>query len=211
VHTVAPERVAAVIDRTGIGFMFAPAHHPALKHAATVRRELGVRTVFNLLGPMANPAFVKRQLVGVFDPALTETVARVLASLGSEKVYVVHGSDGSDEVTVAGETRVTVLDGGNVETFSFAPESVGIERANARALTGGTPDENAKTIVAILDGAQGAKRDAVVLNAGFVIAVAGLAESIADGVTAAAAAIDDGRAKDVLERLREATRDSALS
>ena len=209
VPTVAPERVAAVIDRTGIGFMFAPAHHPALKHAATVRRELGVRTVFNLLGPMANPAFVKRQLVGVFDPALTETVARVLASLGSEKVYVVHGSDGSDEVTVAGETRVTVLDGGHVETFSFAPESVGIERANARALTGGTPDENAKTIVAILDGAQGAKRDAVVLNAGFVIAVAGLAASIADGVTAAAAAIDDGRAKDVLERLRTTTRESA--
>ncbi len=209
VRTVAPERVADVIDRTGIGFMFAPAHHPALKHAAGVRRDLGVRTVFNLLGPMANPAFVKRQLVGVFDPALTETVARVLASLGSEKVYVVHGSDGSDEVTVAGETRVTVLDDGRIDTFSFEPESVGIERANARALTGGSPQENAETIVAILDGARGAKRDAVVLNAGFVLAVAGRADSIADGVARAAAAIDDGRAKDVLERLREATRDSA--
>ena len=160
---------------------------------------------------MANPAFVKRQLVGVFDPALTETVARVLASLGSEKVYVVHGSDGSDEVTVAGETRVTMLDDGRVDTFSFAPESVGIERTNARALTGGSPEENAKTIVAILDGARGAKRDAVVLNAGFVLAVAGRADSIADGVAHAAAAIDDGRAKDVLERLREATRDSASS
>ncbi|HXV14402.1 MAG TPA: anthranilate phosphoribosyltransferase [Candidatus Krumholzibacteria bacterium] len=209
VRAVAPERVADVIDRTGIGFMFAPAHHPALKHAAGVRRDLGVRTVFNLLGPMANPAFVKRQLVGVFDPALTETMARVLASLGSEKVYVVHGSDGSDEVTVAGETRVTVLDEGRVETFSFAPESVGIERASARALTGGSPEENAHTIVAVLDGARGAKRDAVVLNAGFVIAVAGRAGSIAEGVAMAAASIDDGRAKDVLERLRAATREIA--
>jgi anthranilate phosphoribosyltransferase len=209
VRTVAPDRVADVIDRTGIGFMFAPAHHPALKYAAGVRRELGVRTVFNLLGPMANPAFVKRQLVGVFDPKHTETVAQVLASLGSEKVYVVHGSDGSDEVTVAGETRVTVLDGGRVETFEFTPESVGIERAHVRTLTGGTPEDNAKTIVAILDGARGSKRDAVVLNAGFVIAVAGLVESISDGVALAAAAIDDGRAKDVLERLRAATLEAA--
>ena len=209
VRTVAPERVAEVIDRIGIGFMFAPAHHPALKHAAGVRRDLGVRTVFNLLGPMANPAFVKRQLVGVFAPALTETVARVLASLGSEKVYVVHGSDGSDEVTIAGETRVTVLDEGRIETFTFAPESVGIERANARALTGGTPDENAQTIVAILDGARGTKRDAVVLNAGFVIAVAGRANTIGDGVALAAASIDDGSAKDVLERLRATTRELA--
>ncbi len=133
----------------------------------------------------------------------------MLASLGSEKVYVVHGSDGSDEVTVAGETRVTVLDQGRVETFTFAPESVGIERANARALTGGSPEENAATIVAILDGAKGAKRDAVVLNAGFVLAVAGRADSIADGVARAAAAIDDGRAKDTLERLRATTRDVA--
>lgn len=206
VRAVAPERVAQIIDEIGIGFMFAPAHHPALRHAAGVRRDLGVRTVFNLLGPLANPAFVKRQLVGVFDPSLTETVALVLASLGSEKVYVVHGSDGSDEVTVTGETRVTLLDDGHVTTSSFAPESVGIERANARALTGGTPEENAKTIVAILDGARGAKRDAVVLNAAFVIVVAGRADSIAEGVSLAAASIDEGRAKDVLERLRAATR-----
>jgi anthranilate phosphoribosyltransferase len=211
VRMVAPERVADVIDRTGIGFMFAPAHHPALKHAAGVRRDLGVRTVFNLLGPMANPAFVKRQLVGVFDPALTETVAHVLGTLGAEKVYVVHGSDGSDEVTVAGDTRVSVLDDGRVTTFSFAPESVGIERANARALTGGTPDENAQTIVAILEGARGARRDAVVLNAGFVIAVAGHADSVADGVKIAAASIDEGRARDVLERLRAVTNELALA
>jgi anthranilate phosphoribosyltransferase len=135
----------------------------------------------------------------------------VLGTLGSEKVYVVHGSDGSDEVTVTGATRVTLLDDGRVETFMFAPESVGIERTNPRALTGGTPEENAATIVAILDGARGAKRDAVVLNAGFVIAVAGRANSIVDGVAMAAASIDEGRAKDVLERLRATTRELAVA
>ena len=211
VRTIPAERVADVIDRVGIGFMHAPAHHPALKQAAEVRRELGVRTVFNLLGPMANPAFVKRQLVGVFEPAHTETVARVLGELGSEKVYVVHGSDGSDEVTVTGETRVTVLDQGRVETFTFAPESVGIARSPAMTLTGGDPEENAATIQAILTGATGPKRDAVVLNAAFVLAVAGRAESVADGVALAAAAIDDGRAHAILEQLRVTTRDIALA
>ncbi len=211
IATVMPEHVAEVIDRVGIGFMHAPAHHPALKHAGAVRRDLSVRTVFNVLGPMANPAFVTRQLVGVFDPALTETVAHVLASLGSEKVYVVHGADGADEVTVSGDTRVTVLEHGRVETFTFSPESVGISRTNGRTLTGGSPDENAKTIIAILDGATGAKRDAVVLNAAFVIAVSGRAESIAEGVTLANESIDGGRAKDVLERLRITTREIATA
>jgi len=205
IHPVAPEHVAEIIDRTGIGFMFAPAHHPALKHAAGARRELGVRTVFNLLGPLVNPAFVKRQLVGVFAPELTEIVARVLDSLGSEHVYVVHGSDGSDEVTIAGETRVTCLRDGRIETSTFTPESVGIGRASARALTGGTPEENAATILAILDGARGVRRDAVVLNAAFVICAGGRAQSIEEGVQAAASSIDTGRARGVLDALREAT------
>jgi anthranilate phosphoribosyltransferase len=205
VLTVAPERVADVIDRAGIGFMFAPAHHPALKHAAGVRRELGVRTVFNLLGPMANPAFVRRQLVGVFDPRLTETVARVLSSLGSGKVYVVHGSDGSDEVTIAGETRVSALPEGRVETFSFSPESVGLQRADPGALRGGGPAENARTILSILDGAPGPRRDAVVLNAAFVISAADRAATIQDGVRLAQEAIDNGRARAVLDNLRTIT------
>ncbi|MDH4037822.1 MAG: anthranilate phosphoribosyltransferase [Candidatus Krumholzibacteria bacterium] len=205
IHEVPAGRVAELIDRTGIGFMFAPAHHPALRHAATARRELGVRTVFNLLGPMANPAFVKRQLVGVFDPVHTETVARVLASLGSEHVYVVHGSDGSDEVTIAGETRVTSLHDGHVETWTFTPESVGIPRASTRALTGGTPEENAGIILAILDGAMGARRDAVVLNAAFVICAGGRAQTIEEGVQAAAESIDSGRARAVVELLRAVT------
>jgi anthranilate phosphoribosyltransferase len=205
VHTVPPDRVADVIDRAGIGFMFAPAHHPALKHAAAARKALGVRTVFNLLGPMANPAFVRRQLVGVFDGNLTETVAKVLQSLGSERVFVVHGSDGSDEVTVAGETRVTSLHDGRIDTFTFTPESVGIARADARELRGGSPAENAASISSILDGAMGPRRDAVVLNAGFVIAVAGRAESIQEGVAMAGESIDSGRARAVLDNLRTIT------
>ncbi len=205
IRAVAPERVADVIDRTGIGFMFAPAHHPALKHAANVRRQLGVRTVFNLLGPMVNPAFVRRQLIGVFDPALTETVARVLQSLGSEHVYVVHGSDGSDEVTVAGETKVTALHDGRIDTFSFVPESVGIRRADPRSLAGGSPEENAVAILDIFDGAPGPRRDAVVLNAGFVIAVAGIAATVADGVRMAAASIDGGRARAAVDAVRAVT------
>jgi anthranilate phosphoribosyltransferase len=202
IENVAPDRVSDVIDRAGIGFMFAPAHHPALKHAAAARKALGVRTVFNLLGPLANPAFVRRQLVGVFDPNLTETVARVLHSLGSERVFVVHGSDGSDEVTVAGETRVTSLHDGVINTFTFVPESVGISRAKTEELRGGSPAENAASISSILDGNKGPRRDAVVLNAGFVIAVAGRAESIQDGVIMAAESIDNGRARAVLDNLR---------
>jgi anthranilate phosphoribosyltransferase len=202
IENVQPDRVGDVIDRAGIGFMFAPAHHPALRHAAAARKALGVRTVFNLLGPLANPAFVRRQLVGVFDPSLTETVAKVLQTLGSERVFVVHGSDGSDEVTVAGETRVTSLDHGEIQTFTFVPESVGVSRADARVLRGGTAAENAESISSILDGAKGPRRDAVVLNAGFVIAVAGRAESIQEGVTAAAESIDSGHARAVLDNLR---------
>ena len=154
---------------------------------------------------MANPAFVKRQLVGVFDPAHTETVARVLASLGSEHVYVVHGSDGSDEVTIAGETRVTTLRDGRIATSTFTPESVGLARASPKALTGGTPDENAATILAILDGAVGARRDAVVLNAAFVICAGGRAQTVEEGVQAAAESIDNGRARATIDALREVT------
>lgn len=209
VAIVPPERVADVIDRAGIGFMFAPAHHPATGHAVTARRELGVRTVFNLLGPMTNPAFVRRQLMGIFDGALTETVAEVLRSLGSEKVYVVNGHDGSDEVSIVTETRVTALDGGEISTFDFAPESVGLRRATAAAVTGGTPSENAGYIREVLEGTPGPRRDVVVLNAGFVISAAGVADSIESGVRAAEAAIDSGAARNTLETLRIVTQELA--
>lgn len=209
VPLLAPERVAESIDRVGIGFMFAPHHHPATRHVAAVRRELGIRTVFNLLGPMTNPAGVRRQLVGVFDPDLTETVARVLHELGSEKVYVVHGSDGSDEVTIAGETRVSALDGGRVRTFTFQPESVGLRRATNGALAGGSAAENARAIRDVLEGVPGPKRDAVVLNSAFVIDAAGLAGTLQEGAEMAAESIDSGRARDVLHSLRSVSAELA--
>jgi len=202
---VSPESVAEIIDRVGIGFMFAPHHHPAMKHVASVRRELGVRTVFNLLGPLTNPAGVTKQLVGVFEPALTETVAAVLRTLGSEKVYVVHGADGTDEVSITGETRVSALDGGEIRTFTFTPESVNLARAGAEDLTGGDPAVNAEIIEGVLGGTPGPCRDAVVLNAAFVIDVAGKADSIEDGVRLAQNAIDGGAASKVLDALRSAS------
>ena len=209
VHKVPAERVAEVIDRVGIGFMFAPAHHPATRHAVTARRELGVRTFFNFLGPMTNPAFVRRQLMGIFDPALTEEAARVLRALGSEKAYVVHGLDGSDEVSVTANTRVTLLDGDRMDTFEFDPESVGIQKASPEALAGGEPAENAAIIRRILDGERGPRRDAVVLNAGFVISVAGEVDSIEAGVRRAEAAIDDGAARAKLDELVKVTSEIA--
>jgi anthranilate phosphoribosyltransferase len=199
---VSPEAVAEIIDRVGIGFMFAPQHHPAMKHVAPVRRELGIRTVFNLLGPLTNPAGVKRQLVGVFDPTLTETVAAVLQSLGSEKVYAVHGADGTDEVSITGETKVSALDGGELRTFTFTPESVGLPRAAAAELAGGDAAANARSIEEILEGAPGGRRDAVVVNAAFVIDVAGAAGTIEEGVHLARRSIDTGAATNVLESLR---------
>ncbi len=202
VVTVPAGGVAEVIDEVGIGFMFAPAHHPATRHAATARRELGVRTIFNLLGPMTNPAFVRRQLMGIFDVNLTEKIAEVLRALGSEKVYVVHGLDGSDEVSITADTRVSALDDGHIETFTFAPESVGIEKVHPDEVAGGDPGENAAFIERILDGESGPRREAVVLNAGFAIAVAGAAANIEEGVRAARESIDSARAKDVLDRLR---------
>jgi anthranilate phosphoribosyltransferase len=201
IATLAPDRVGDCIDRAGIGFMFAPAHHPALKHAGPARRALGVRTVFNLLGPLVNPAFVRRQVIGVFDGALTEPIANVLRALGSERVFVVHGSDGSDEVTIAGETRVTSLHDGVIDTFTFAPEAVGIPRADLSALRGGEPRDNARIIQEILDGVHGPRRDAVVLNAAFAITAGGRAESIQDGVAMAVHSIDSGRARAVLDNL----------
>jgi anthranilate phosphoribosyltransferase len=143
--------------------------------------------------------------VGVFDPTLTETVAQVLAALGSEHVYVVHGGDGSDEVSIAGETRVTTLRDGHIQTTTFQPESVGLARANPRALTGGTPEENASIILTILDGAIGARRDAVILNAAFVICAGDRAATIQEGVRAAEESIDSGRARAVIDTLRDVT------
>jgi len=204
-----PVKISRLIDRAGIGFLFAPAHHPAMKHAATARRELGLRTVFNVLGPLTNPAGVKRQLVGVFDPALTETVARVLQALGSECVYAVHGADGSDEVSTTGPTRVSALSDGNVRTYQFEPASVGVAQSIPGDIAGGTAAENAAMIEQILDGAAGPRRDAVVVNAAFTAMAAGKVETVEEGVALSGEAIDSGRAREKLESLRRISNEIA--
>ena len=200
---VAPALAARCIREAGFGFLFAPAHHAALKHAAPVRRELGVRTVLNVLGPLANPAGVKRQVVGVFEPRLTGMLAAALARLGSTAALVVHGSDGLDEVTTTGPTRVTHLSGATDEWHPR--EHLGLEPARAEDLAGGDAAANARTILEVLGGARGPRRDIVLANAGAALLVAGIAATIREGVERAAASIDSRRALGVLERVRRMT------
>jgi len=201
-----PEEVGRCVKETGIGFMFAPAHHPAMKHAAIPRRELGLRTVFNLLGPLTNPAGARRQVVGVFAPALTVTVAEVLARLGAERALVVHGEDGLDEITVTGPTRVALLDRGAVTVLVLTPAALGLRVWPAEALGGGTPAENAAHLRRVLEGAPGAHRDIVLANAGAAIFAAGQAESVAAGVARARESLDTGAALGVLTALVEFSR-----
>src|SRR5580693_6513615 len=160
-----PEAISACIRQAGIGFMFAPAHHPAMKHVGPTRVELGTRTIFNLLGPLSNPAGVRRQMVGVFSRQWVEPLAQVLKNLGSERAYVVHGSDGLDEITTTGTTAVAALENGAVRCFEIAPEDVGLPRARPEALRGGDADANAGALKAVLEGTKGPYRDIAVLNA----------------------------------------------
>jgi anthranilate phosphoribosyltransferase len=162
---IGPELIATCIEQAGIGFMFAPMHHPAMKHVGPARVELGTRTIFNLLGPLTNPAGVKRQLVGVFAPEWVEPVAHVLKNLGSESVWVVHG-DGLDEITTAGVTKVAALENGKIRTFEIDPESFGLRLVDPQDLKGGTADENAVSLLSVLDGAHDAYRDITLFNAG---------------------------------------------
>jgi anthranilate phosphoribosyltransferase len=200
-----PEHVATLIDEVGVGFLFAPAHHPAMKNVAEVRRELGVRTVFNILGPMANPAGVKRQLIGVFADELTEVMAKVLHQLGSEKVFVVHGRDGLDEVSISGPTVVSMLEQGHVHTMTFVPEDAGLERSAVSELGGGSAEANAAHIRDILRGKKGPRRDAIVLNAAFVAVLADKTKHLHEGAELAQDTIRSGKALEMLETLREAS------
>jgi anthranilate phosphoribosyltransferase len=200
-----PEEVALCIEEAGFGFMFAPAHHGATRFVVPVRKELAVRTIFNFLGPLTNPAGATRQVIGVSDPAFVETIAGALAALGARKALVVSSADGLDEMSTAGTTRVVEVDGSELQSYEVSPEDVGLPPAAPEELTGGTPDRNAETTRRILEGERGPRRDLAVLNAGAAVYVAGRADSLEDGVRAAEAAIDDGRAADVLERLVELT------
>ena len=198
---LSPDMIAACITETGIGFMFAPAHHAAMKHVGPVRGELGFRTVFNLIGPLSNPASVKRYLLGVFSPDWVEPLAEVLSSLGAEKAWVVHGAGGLDELSPSGESKVAALDGGKVTVFTVSPEAAGLPIYPKEAIRGGDAAHNAEALRGVLAGASGAYRDTVLLNAAAALVVAGRAASLEEGARIAAASIDEGRARDRLERL----------
>jgi anthranilate phosphoribosyltransferase len=204
-----PEEVARCIDEAGFGFMFAPAHHGATRFVVPVRKELAVRTIFNFLGPLTNPAGATRQVIGVSDDAFLDTIAGALAQLGAAKALVVSSADGLDEMSTSGTTRVVEVDGPELRSYEVSPEDVGLARARPDELAGGTPDANAATTRRIFAGERGAQRDLAVLNAGAAIYVAGRADTLEEGVRAAEAAVDDGRAADSLERLVEMTNELA--
>ena len=199
-----PEAVARCIAEVGFGFMFAPAHHGATRFVVPVRKELAVRTIFNFLGPLTNPAGATRQVIGVSDPSFLDTIAGALARLGARKALVVSSADGLDEMSTSGTTRVVEVDGGELRSYEVAPQDVGLAAARPEALAGGTPQANADTARRIFAGEPGPARDLAALNAGAAIYVAGRADSLEQGVRAAEAAIDDGgaaRALDALVRL----------
>jgi anthranilate phosphoribosyltransferase len=198
---LAPDKIGLCIREAGIGFMFAPAHHPAMKNVASTRVELGTRTIFNLLGPLSNPAGVKRQMIGVFSRQWTEPLAQVLKSLGAESVWIVHGSDGLDEITTAGPTSVTELANGAVRSFEIDPEDVGVAKVKPEALRGGDAATNARAVQDVLEGKKTPFRDVALLNAAAALVVAGKAKDIKAGFALASHSVDSGEAEGRLDRL----------
>ena len=196
-----PEDIGRCIREAGIGFMFAPAQHSAMKHVGPARAELGFRTVFNLIGPLSNPASVRRYLLGVFSPDWVEPLANVLGSLGAERAWVVHGAGGFDEISPSGETRVAALEDGKVTVFTVTPADAGLSPSPAESIRGGDAAHNAEALRAVLAGGRSAYRDTVLLNAGAALVVAGRAPNLAEGARLAADAIDSGRASDKLDLL----------
>ena len=198
-----PAAISTCIEEAGIGFMFAPAHHAAMRHVGPVRAELGFRTIFNLLGPLSNPASVNRQLLGVFAEQWVEPLAHVLHKLGSERAWVVHGSDGLDELTTTGPSKVAELRKDEVSVFEVSPEDVGLPRANPEDLVGGNPETNAAALKELLDGVASPYRDIVIFNAAAALYVTNKTQNLQDGADMAALAIDDGGARKALARLVE--------
>jgi anthranilate phosphoribosyltransferase len=194
-----PELVQRSIVEAGIGFLLAPIYHSAMRHVGPARAELGIRTIFNILGPMSNPGLVKRLLVGTFSAHWVEPMAQVLGNLGAERAWVVHGSDGMDELTTTGPSTVAEFHQGHVRIFEVTPEDAGVPRARLEDLKGGTPVENATAVGELLSGAPGPYRDIVLLNAAAALIVAGSVNTLRDGVALAARSIDEGAAKSALE------------
>jgi anthranilate phosphoribosyltransferase len=201
-----PEVVQACVDEIGFGFLFAPHFHPAFKHALAPRREIGIRTVFNILGPLTNPARARRYLQGAPSRAHTELMAQVHAALGADHAFVVHGQDGMDEVSICAPTQVSEVVDGTVRTYTLNPEDLGFTRAPLEAIRGGTPAENAEICLSVLQGEQGARRDIVLMNAGLALVAAGIAGEVQDGVARATRSIDSGAAYEKLEALRLKTK-----
>lgn len=205
---VDPTRQAKIVEQIGIAFLFAPNHHPAMRHVMAVRQELGCRTIFNILGPLANPAGAQAQVLGVYNPGLTRPMAEVLRILGISRAMVVHGS-GLDEITTTGDTQICELDKDTINTYTLNPKSFGISHASLSDLRGGNPQENARIIRDILDGERGAGRDIVLLNAGAAIYIGGQARDLHEGIWRAASSVDSGDARARLDALVEATRSAA--
>jgi anthranilate phosphoribosyltransferase len=205
---VGPEVVERALSETGIGFMMAPMHHPAMRHVAPVRAELGTRTIFNILGPLTNPAGVKRQLTGAFSPALIRPMAETLLALGSEKAWLVHGGDGTDELSIAAPSKVVALADGALREFDIHPEDAGLPLHPFEAILGGSPAENAAAFRALLSGATGAYRDAVLLNAAAALIVADRVTSLKDGVEVARESLDSGAARGKVADLARITQGS---
>ena len=206
-----PDAVGRCIDQAGFGFMFAPAHHGATRHVIPVRKELAVRTIFNFLGPLTNPAGATRQVIGVSDPAFLDTIAGALARLGADKALVVSSHDGLDEMSTAGTTTVVEVDGAQITSYELAPEDVGLRRGAYEDLAGGVPDHNAAVTRRIFGGESGPARDLAVLNAGAAIYVAGRVGTLEAGVRAAEEALDSGRATEALDTLVALTQELAPS
>jgi anthranilate phosphoribosyltransferase len=202
-----PDALGHLLDEIGLAFLFAPRHHPAMRHAIPVRKELGVRTIFNLLGPLTNPVGVKKQLVGVYAPGLCGLLAGALQELGSTKAWIVHGHDGLDEVALTGPTQISELSDGQIRTHVLSPEDLGLTRCRATDLAGGDAAENAGLLQAVVDGETGPRTDAVLLNAGCALLVAGTVDHPKEGVARARAAVNDGRARHLLDEFITATND----
>ncbi|HEU4388051.1 MAG TPA: anthranilate phosphoribosyltransferase [Blastocatellia bacterium] len=200
---LSPEQIARCIDETGIGFLHAPLLHTAMKYVAPVRKLLGIRTIFNMLGPLTNPAGASSQVIGVYGASLTELLAEVLRELGSGHVLVVHGSDGMDEITITGESKVTELRDGELRTFTVCPEQFGLKRSKLAEIQGGDARLNAEIILGVLRGDRGARRDIVLMNAAAALVAGDKCEDLLAGLARATESIDTGRALDKLERLRE--------
>ena len=203
-----PAAVARSIDELGFGFMFAPTHHPAMSHAAPVRRELGIRTIFNVLGPLTNPAGARAQVVGVYAPELAPTVAQVLADLGARRAFVVHGAHGIDELSPAGPNLVCEVDGAKVRRWNLDPLELGVPRCSPDELRGGSPADNAAGLRAVFEGANGGRRSAVLLNAAGAIAASGHARGLPEGLALAREALDSGAAAERLDELAAFSREA---